>query len=406
MSATSPRQASPALHGARTPFSAARLARLESVVQRDIDHGRLPGAAWLICHRDKVVQQCALGLLDPAGTVPLALDSIFRIYSMTKPIVSVALMMLVERGRLLISDPVSRYLPELSGLQVGVEQPGTAGGPPSLKLVPAERDITVLDLLRHTAGLTYGIFGESLVKQAYRRSPVESRSTGNGQLPAELGKLPLFAQPGRIWEYSRATDLLGALIERISGQELDAFLEQHILQPLGMQDSGFWVPESQQFRVAEPFALDPDSGQPIRLLNVRRKPGFLSGGGGMVSTLPDYLRFARMLASGGTLDGVEILSPQTVALMTADHLADLPGAKSGPSYLPGPGYGFGLGFAVRTHAAALTPGSIGDFNWSGLGGTYFWIDPQQDLIAIWMMQAPEQRAHYRQLFRNLVYAAL
>jgi CubicO group peptidase (beta-lactamase class C family) len=201
--------------------------------------------------------------------------------------------------------------------------------------------------------------------------------------------------------------VLGALVERISGMDLDAFLQQRILGPLGMKDSGFWVPEDQQHRLAEAFDTDPQTGVAVKLINVRRKPDFLSGGGGMVSTVHDYLRFVRMLAGHGTLDGVRILSRKTVETMTSDHLGDLPGARATPDFLPGPGYGFGLGFAVRIAAGdAIVPGSVGDYNWSGLAGTYFWIDPKEELAAIFLMQAPEQRAHYRQLFRNLVYAAL
>ncbi|OGB25830.1 MAG: serine hydrolase [Burkholderiales bacterium RIFCSPLOWO2_02_FULL_57_36] len=325
---------------------------------------------------------------------------------MTKPIVSVGLMMLVEEGKLLISDPVSKYLPELSGLKVGVEKTG-ADGTISLSLVPVEKEMTVQDLLRHTSGLTYGIFGESLVKSEYRQAGVERSSITNSEFMERLAIVPLAYQPGTTWEYSRSTDVLGILIERISGVTLDVYVDERILKPLKMKDSGFWVPPDQHHRIAQAFQTDPDTGQRIRLLDVRSKPSFLSGGGGMVSTARDYLRFANMLRGGGAYDGVRLLSRKTVQYMTSDHLCTMPGVTASPTFLPGPGYGFGLGFAVRTSiGGAYSPGSIGDFNWSGLGGTYFWIDPVEDLIAIWMMQAPEQRAHYRQLYRNLVYAAI
>jgi CubicO group peptidase (beta-lactamase class C family) len=387
-------------------FAAKRLSAITGAVQADIDAGRIPGAAMLIAHKGETVFETALGMQDPQAGVPLAIDSIFRIYSMTKPIVSVGVMMLVEEGKLLISDPVSKYLPELRDLKVGVEQAG-ADGKPALSLVPAAREMAVQDLLRHTSGLTYGIFGESLVKSEYRKAGVEKIGITNNEFLNRLATVPLAYQPGTTWEYSRSTDVLGILIERLSGLALDVFLDQRILQPLKMADSGFWVPREQQHRIAEAFVTDPDTGQPIKLLNVRAKPSFLSGGGGMVSTVHDYLRFAMMLRGGGELGGVRLLSRKTVQFMTSDHLACIPGATASPTFLPGPGYGFGLGFAVRTSAgAAFTPGSVGDFNWSGLGGTYFWIDPAEDLIAIWMMQAPEQRAHYRQLYRNLVYGAI
>ncbi|MDB5840616.1 MAG: hypothetical protein JWQ23_2568, partial [Herminiimonas sp.] len=341
-----------------------------------------------------------------AGAAAMTMDTIFRIYSMTKPIVSAGIMMLVEDGKLLIGDPVSKYLPELTNLKVGVETIGSDGRA-ALALVPAAREMTVQDLLRHTSGLTYGIFGESLVKAEYRKSGAERREITNTELVKRLAELPLAHHPGTVWEYSRSTDVLGALIERIAGTSLEAYLDQRILKPLGMVDSGFWVPPAEQHRIAEPFALDPDSGKPVKLIDVRSPPSFQSGGGGMVSTAHDYLRFASMIANYGILDGVRILSRKTVEYMASDHLGGMPDAASGNSYLPGPGYGFGLGFAVRTSAgAAITAGSVGDFNWSGMGGTYFWIDPAENLVAIWLMQAPEQRAHFRQLFRNLVYAAL
>jgi CubicO group peptidase (beta-lactamase class C family) len=384
----------------------ARLDHLTRTIQADIDNGRIPGAVMLVSHRDEVVYEKALGMQSAATGVPMSIDSIFRIYSMTKPIVSVAVMMLVEEGRLLISQPVSAFLPELGQPKVGIAATDE-NGRPVLNTVAARREMTVHDLLRHTSGLTYGIFGESLVKSAYGDAGVERKDVTNAEMIRRLATVPLAYQPGTIWEYSRSTDVLGALVERISGMDLEAFLQQRILGPLGMKDSGFWVPEDQQHRLAEAFDTDPQTGVAVKLINVRSKPAFLSGGGGMVSTVHDYLRFVRMLAGHGTLDGVRILSRKTTETMTSDHLGDLPGARDTPDFLPGPGYGFGLGFAVRIAAGdAIVPGSVGDYNWSGLAGTYFWIDPTEELAAIFLMQAPEQRAHYRQLFRNLVYAAL
>lgn len=383
-----------------------RLDHLTRTIQADIDNGRIPGAVMLVSHRGEVVYEKALGMQNAAAGVPMSIDSVFRIYSMTKPIVSVAVMMLVEEGRLLISQPVSAFLPELGQPMVGIAATDESGRP-VLDTVAARREMTVHDLLRHTSGLTYGIFGESLVKSAYGEAGVERKDVTNAEMVRRLATVPLAYQPGTVWEYSRSTDVLGALVERISGMDLEAFLQQRILGPLGMKDSGFWVPQDQQHRLAEAFDTDPQTGVAVKLINVRSKPAFLSGGGGMVSTAHDYLRFVRMLAGHGTLDGVRILSRKTVETMTSDHLGDLPGARATPDFLPGPGYGFGLGFAVRIAAGdAIVPGSLGDYNWSGLAGTYFWVDPTEELAAIFLMQAPEQRAHYRQLFRNLVYAAL
>jgi CubicO group peptidase (beta-lactamase class C family) len=387
-------------------FSRDRLAVLTRIIQADIDAMRLPGAVMLLARDGKVAYEQALGLQDPANQIPMTIDSIFRIYSMTKPIVSVAAMMLVEEGKLLLSDPVSTYLPELKNMKVGIESIGK-DGKPVLELVPAQQEMTVQDLLRHTSGLTYGSFGTSLVKTEYIKAGVESKHITNEQLLQRLTHLPLAYQPGTTWEYSRSTDVLGALIERISGSALDVFLDERIIKPLGMVDTGFWVQPAQHHRIAQAFATDPDSGNAMRLLDVTSRPSFLSGGGGMVSTVRDYARFAHMLLNQGELDGVRILSRKTLQLMTSDHLSHMPGATSGASYLPGPGYSFGLGFAVRTASgSAATAGTVGDYTWSGLAGTYFWIDPREKIMAIWMMQAPEQRHHYRQLYRNLAYAAL
>jgi len=387
-------------------FSESRLDALTKRIQADIDAKFIPGAAMLIAQDGRVVVEKALGTQDPSIGTPMRLDSIFRIYSMTKPIVSVGVMMLVEQGRLLLSDPISKYLPELRHLKVGVERPGLKDKP-QLELVPTRQAITIQDLLRHTSGFTYGIFGESLVKEAYRKAGIGSTRATSDEFIRILSTLPLAYQPGTTWEYSHSTDVLGVLLERLSGMPLDAFLKERILQPLGMHETGFWVEPAQQHRIAEPFATDPVTGAAVKLSQPRLRPNFLGGGGGMLSTLRDYLRFAQMLLNEGELDGVRILSRKTLRYMASDHLADLPQAKAGAAYLPGAGYGFGLGLAVRTAAGgAFTPGSVGDFTWSGLAGTYFWIDPQEKMLAIFMMQAPEQRDHYRQLFRNLVYGAL
>jgi len=387
-------------------FSVQRLDALTARLQADIDAKLIPGAVMLVARNGSIAYEKALGLQDPDGGVPMALDTIFRIYSMTKPIVSVAAMMLVEEGRMLLSDPISTWLPELRRLKVGGEVAGLEGKN-RLELLDTERPITVQDLLRHTSGFTYGIFGDSLVKAEYRRLGIGGQKLNSDEFIAALAQAPLAYQPGTVWEYSHSTDVLGVLLERISGVPLDYFLAERILKPLKMHETGFWVEPQNQHRVAQPFAVDPVTNAAVKLSQVSRRPNFLSGGGGMVSTVHDYLRFAQMLLNRGELDGVRLLSRKTLQYMTSDHLVELPRAKSGPSYLPGPGYGFGLGFGVRTDAGgAVAPGSVGDFTWSGLAGTYFWIDPAENLLAIFLMQAPEQRSHYRQLFRALVYAAM
>jgi CubicO group peptidase (beta-lactamase class C family) len=392
------------------------LERITRIVQADIDAGRLPGAVMLVHQAGKTVFNQALGKRDPDAPDAMRTDSLFRIYSMTKPIASVGLMMLVEDGLVQIADPVAKYLPEFEGLTLGVVGRDDVGQPLLERIplteLPGARAPTVQDLLRHTSGLTYGIFGDSLVKAEYRKAGVEQGKLSNTEFSRRLATLPLAYAPGTVWEYSRSTDIVGALIERVSGQTLGAYLQARIFGPLGMADTGFAVPTASQARVAQPFAIDPDSATlAVRLLDTSKVPVYESAGGGLLSTAPDYLRFARMLLAGGTLDGVRILSAKTIALMTSDHLgADIirasrmPGANT--EYIPGAGYGFGLGFAVRlANGEASNAGSVGDYAWGGLAGTYFWNDPQENLIAIWMMQGPYQREHYRNLFKNLVYGA-
>src|SRR3954462_15395450 len=295
-------------------LDAQRLQRLESLVQADVQKGRIPGVVMLVTRDGKVVMNKAIGSQDAATNVPMRTDSIFRIYSMTKPIVSVAALMLVEEGRLQLSDPVSQHIPELKGLKVGVEKGD------GLDLVPATREPTVHDLMRHTSGFTYGVFGKNMVKEQYQKAGVDSWEQTNAEFIQKLAMVPLMSQPGTQWEYSRSTDVLGVVIERISGMALDQFLESRILKPLDMKDTGFWVPAEKQGRIAEALAVDPDSKQPVSLTNVRQAPKLLSGGGGMVSTAADYLRFTRMLLNGGQLDGVRLLSKKTVEYMTTDHI--------------------------------------------------------------------------------------
>jgi CubicO group peptidase (beta-lactamase class C family) len=400
---TEPAAATASSEPALQAFSPERLARVAAVMHERVAAGRMPGGVLLIARDGQVVLEEAIGVLDPKTSAPMSKDAIFRIHSMTKPIVSAAVMMLVEEGKVQLTDLASKYFPEWKSLQVGVEKPRPDGSV-ALELVAAQREMTVHDLLRHTSGLTYGIFGKSLVKDEYLKAKVDARDVTSDELIKRLATVPLHYQPGTTWEYSRSTDVLGVLIERVSGQSLDVFLQQRILGPLKMKDSGFWVADSSQHaRIAQPFAVDPDTKQPIDLVDVRSKPAIFSGGGGMISTARDYLRFAQAMLDGGTLDGARILAPHTVRLMASDHT----GGIRGPSYTPGPGYGFGLGFAVRVaEGEAVTPGSVGDYSWGGYAGTTFWIDPKERLVALWLMQAPGARAETRTLFRTLVYSAL
>jgi CubicO group peptidase (beta-lactamase class C family) len=377
-------------------LSTARLARLGSAMRGEIERGRVPGAVALIARRGRLAYFESYGKRDPANSAPMAKDSIFRIYSMTKPIVSVAAMMLWEEGRFLLSDPVGKFLPELSALKVAL----TRGA--EIDLVDAERPITIQDLLRHTSGLTYEFRGNGPVHKKYMAEKIYSRSQSNADQVATLGKLPLVHQPGTKWEYSRSTDVLGRLIEVLSGLTLGEYLQQHILAPLGMVDTAFHVPEQSHARLAEAFAKDPDTGSGVQLISVRDAPKFESGGGGLVSTAGDYSRFLQMMLNRGRLDGLRLLSRKTIELMTADHLGPITGA---PDLLL-PGYGFGLGFAVRLQPGiSAVPGSVGQYFWGGLAGTTFWVDPAEELFAIMLIQGPGQRDYFRTLFRDMVYAA-
>jgi CubicO group peptidase (beta-lactamase class C family) len=377
-------------------LSASRLARLGAVMHGEIERGRLPGAVALIARRGRIGYFESFGRRDPAGAEPMAKDAIFRIYSMTKPITSVAAMMLWEEGRFLLGDPVSQYLPELADLQVAVERDG------EIERVPAARAVTIQDLLRHTSGLTYEFRGPGAVQKMYMSAKVYSRAQSSADQVATLSKLPLLHQPGTRWEYSRSTDVVGRLIEVLSGLPLSAYFERHILKPLGMVDTAFHVPPPHHSRLAEAFPKDPESGSSVQLLEVRDPPKFESGGGGLVSTAGDYARFLQMLLDGGTFGGHRFLSRKTIELMTADHLGPITGA---PDLLL-PGHGFGLGFAVRLQAGiAHVPGSIGQYFWGGLAGTTFWVDPAEQLFALLLIQAPGQRDYYRTLYRDLVYAA-
>ena len=378
-------------------LSQAALDRLSAALQERVGNGHIPGAVALVARHGKIAYHQAFGRQDPALDKPMGTDALFRIYSMTKSIVSVAVMMLWEEGRLLLGDPIGHYIPAFANTRVG-----TVAGD-GYTLAPAASTITVQDLLRHTSGLTYEFRGTSPIHKAYGKARIGRLNQTNADQAAELAGLPLLHQPGTVWEYSRSTDVLGRLVEVVSGQTLGAFLKQRILAPLGMTDTGFSVPEAGHDRIAEPFAKDPEGGMDIALLDIRRPALFESGGGGLVATAMDYGRFMAMLMGNGRLGATRLLGRKTIELMTSDHLGTIAGS---PDLLP-PGHGFGLGFAVRTRAGmAPFPGSVGNYYWSGMAGTTFWVDPAERLYAVLMIQAPMQREYYRVLFRDMVYAAV
>jgi len=387
-------------------LSSERLQRITDTFKADVDKRIIPGAVILVARQGKIAFFEAVGVRDPATKVPMTKDTIFRIYSMSKPITSVSAMMLWEDGRFNLSEPVSKYIPQMGDLKVGVEKPDPSGGQPTLELVPAKRDMTIQDLFRHTSGLTYGFFGPGLVKKMYADAKVWNDYPSNAELVDRLAKLPLLYQPGTTWDYSHATDVLGRLVEVISRQSLYQFEKERLLDPIGMKDTSFYVTDkTKQSRIAEPFLDDRSFGAGAEFNDPRVAQAAESGGGGMVGTAMDYARFLQMLLNGGTLDGKRILGPKTVAYMTADHVGTA--ISPGPLYLPGPGFGFGLGFAVRKDAGVSAfAGSVGEYNWGGAGGTYFWVDPKEDMFVVFMMQSPKHRVPYRYLLKDMVYAAI
>jgi len=324
---------------------------------------------------------------------------------MAKPITSVAAMMLFEDGRIRLDETVFSYIPTFKDLKVGVEKPD-ADGKPTLELVPARRPMTIHDLLRHSSGLTYGLFSPGLVSKAYVEAKLFAGSPTNEEFVERLVKLPLVHQPGTTWEYNTSTDVLGRIIEIVSGTTLYQFQKERILEPLGMSDTAFFVTDkTKQARIAEPFANDRTIGPGAVIGDPRVEGRWESGGGGLVSTAMDYARFCQMLLSGGTLNGKRIIGPKTVTYMASDHLGTV--VAPGPVYLPGPGFSFGLGFAVRKEAG-VSPyaGSAGELSWGGAGGTYFWIDPKEDMFVVYMMQSPSKRLAYRGLLKDMVYSAM
>ncbi len=399
-------------------LSTEQLEKLGTLMREEVRAGRLPGAVVMVARRGRLVYAQAFGRRDPQAGSTMTTDSVFRIYSMTKPLVSVAAMLLVEDGKLQLTDPVSKFLPAFDAPQVSVATADAEFARITYSRTSATRPMTVHDLLRHTAGLAYGeITQNAPVKKGLEEAGVykttsefDARDLAPDEQVTRLAKVPLAHQPGTFWEYSLASDVLGRVVEKASGQRLGDFLAARLFGPLGMKDTGFAVPPASLPRLAQPFAKDPGTGLPVHLADVSTLPAADSGGAGAVSTAADYLRFGQMLLEGGKLGETRVLSRTTVALMASDHL----GTRIAVPVTPGelllgtPGYTFGLGFAVRLgQGVAGVHGSPGEFMWGGYAGTYFWVDPQEDLVGVYMTQAPgATRQYYRRLVKNLVYQAI
>ena len=393
-------------------MSSDRLAYIDRFLQGQyIDTGKLKGAVVLVARRGETAHLGVLGSMDAERARPMRADTLFRIYSMTKPITSLAFMMLVEQGLVALDDPVSRYIPAWKDLGVY-----DGGFMETFRTKPPERPMLIVDLLRHTSGLTYGFQQRTNVDAAYRKlgvGEIETKGTLEGMIEA-LAKLPLEFSPGAAWNYSVSTDVLGYLIGKISGEPFERFLRTRIFDPLGMADTGFFAPPGEAGRLAACYTLTPkgvelqDDPTTSPYLS---PPSFVSGGGGLVSTAQDYLRFCQMVLNGGELDGRRYVSPKTLQLMGANHL---PGgqdiatlSRSLFSEAAYAGLGFGLGFATTIDpAATLIPATEGDLSWGGAASTFFWIDPKEELIAILMTQLiPSSAYPIRRQLRTLVYSA-
>lgn len=381
-------------------LSQQRLDRITAYFRQQVTDGRIPGAIVMIQRHGKPAYLKTFGVRDVTTRRPMTTDTIFRLYSMSKPITAVAAMMLVEEGRLSLDDPLSKYIPEFADMKVGVERTG-ADGQAVLDLVPAQRPITIQDLLRHSSGIVYDYVVFGPIKQNHIDADILAGDFDNAEFARRIAKLPLAYQPGTTWAYGYSFDVLARVIEVVSGQSLREFEQDRLFGPLGMTGTGFYVTEpAQQDKVAEPLPSDPVHENP----RIRKR--WESGGSGMVSTTADLARFFQMLLNGGTLNGRRYLSPRMVDFMLADSIGPAAGVRPWLFYYPGAGFGFGLGFAVRTDAG-VSPwaGSVGQVDWGGAAGTYFWIDRQEDMVVLLMVQTPTQRGPIESALKSLIYGA-
>ncbi|MEA9603324.1 serine hydrolase domain-containing protein [Polynucleobacter sp. JS-JIR-II-c23] len=399
-------------------MSSARLKNVKASLQAEVDKGNIPGAVVMINRKGKLVYSEVVGYQDKSANKAMSKDSIFRIYSMTKPLASVAAMILVEEGKMQLADPISKFMPEFANMQVSV---GTkdSGGNMEYSLVPAAKPITVQDLLRHTSGIGYPeITSNPNIKKAYTDAGLyvaggtdyDQRRVTPQEMIAGIAKAPLSTQPGTNWEYGMSVDLLGRVVEVVSGKRLGDFLQDRVFTPLQMKDTAFSVPTDKKSRIAEPFATDPFNKAPIKLLDVTIKPSNDSGGAGAAGTAGDYMNFASMMLNGGELNGQRILSPMTVNLMASDMLGNRTTVPLSPGQLlmGVDGYTFGLGFMVRQgQGLASVDGSPGEYMWAGAAGTFFWIDPKEQLAVVVMSQVPGPiRPYYRRMIKQLVSSAV
>lgn len=394
------------VYPANAELSPQRLERITEYFDTEVANAKISGAVVLIQRHGKQVYLKSFGKIDTVSGEPMTPDAIFRIFSMSKPVTSVAAMLLVDDGKLKLDDPLSRYIPSFATVKVGVEATAV-NGDPVLKLVPTDRPITIKDLLRHSSGITYGFYGKGLVIKAYAGADLFAEAD-NASLAEKIARLPLSEHPGTLWDYGHSMDVLGRVIEVVSGKSLFEFEKERLFGPLGMTDTAYYVADpAKHRRIAEPLPSDGNfrtsSARNPRLFTKRE-----SGGSGLVTTIGDFSRFAQMLLNGGELDGKRYLKPETFATMTMNHIAPATAVKRGDYYFPGDGFGYGLGFGVRTepgNATPPSPGSLGEIKWDGAGGTYFWIDRAQDMFVILMIQSPSERGRIQPALKAMVYDA-
>jgi CubicO group peptidase (beta-lactamase class C family) len=389
-------------------FNMQKLARIGDYFRDQIANGKIPGAVLLIQQHGKPVYREFFGVRDVVTKAPMTDDTIFRLYSMTKPITSVAAMMLIDEGKLRLDDPVAKYIPSFAKAKVGVEKKAD-NGEQVLDLVPVNRPITILDLMTQTSGITYGFYGNSMVRRAYGNAKIYDGDFDNAEFAERIAQLPLAEQPGTLWDYGHSTDVLGRVIEVVSGKSLLQFEQDKLLNPLHMPDTAFYVTDLQKQQL---IALPVPNDRDFRVGFESSPATFMkweSGGGGMVSTMADFARFSQMLLNGGSLDGKQYLSPKAFEEMVSDHVGPGSGVGRDYFYFPGDGFGFGLGFGVRTdpgNAKPPPPGSLGELKWDGASGCYFVIDRKQDMFFVLLEQTPSERQKIQPAVKKMIYEAM
>jgi len=389
-------------------FNEEKLARVGDYLRDQVAQGKIPGAVLLIEQHGKPVYHQLIGVRDTATKAPMTDDTIFRLFSLTKPITSVVAMQLIDEGKLALSDPVSKYIPSFANVKVGVEKKNEDGNR-TLELVPPNRPVTIQDLMTQTSGIAYGFYGDSLVHKAYAAADIYRGDPDNAEFAERIAKLPLQNQPGTLWQYGHGTDVLGRIMEIVSGKPLLGIEREKLLDPLGMKDTAFWVTDPKKAAlIAKPMPNDSDfrvgfvayADQPMK---------WESGGGGQVSTLHDMGRFAQMILEGGKLDGRQYLSAKAFEEMTTDHVGPGSGVERDYLYFPGDGFGFGLGFGVRTdpgNAKPPPPGSLGELKWDGASGCYMVVDRKQDMFFVLLEETPSQRQIIQPAVKKLIYEAM